>query len=217
MSDMVRQRISMTRVGCIVQRFADMELCEFVEPKAREGIKLITEEIFSKEGLSEEKAQTMTYLELVRLIDNVGGNPRYDDSTHDSWGEQMFEYACLARVLLDESWGNAGFAKIFIVFLTLEEFCEYIGSEHLKECCKGSEDYTISEFLREKIKESKEPWCPIEPLDRYVDRIKGVNRNIGELLVDSFRIIFPDKFDMSIADIRDKYHDSAMRTVDNEE
>lgn len=201
----------MEKVGRIVQEMRDMRLSEFKEPKTRKCIEFITDEIFSREGLSKEKARDMTYIELAHLIDNVGGNPKYDDPDHDSWAVQLYQYGSVESALILESRVSEP-VRLFMD-LKLHHFCEYMELEHMKNsrhyredqpamnslieciresCSKSFFLCTIRLFLSAKTKILNQAWYPMESPYIYARNIRNAHRDIGRVLVSSFHMAFPE-------------------------
>lgn len=193
----------MGRVERIVHKFMDTPLKELRAVQTKKYIEFITDQLIRVEGLSAKKIEHMPYIELACLVNHVGGNPCYDWEDHDSYFEQMFYFRCLAGVLLDGNRTSIP-VKLFLS-LPLQEFYLYLDSissqnlmlefeYNIKSCCSYKEGYTILDFLSEKGSALNKPWAPIEPAASYEERIKAAHRDIGRLLVDSFRKAFPQSF-----------------------
>lgn len=208
------------RVERTVGRFQAIALSNLLRVQTRKYLEFMLEPMLKKEALSQEKLQNMPYIELACLIDNAGGNPLYDWTSHGSWMEQLYYYRCIAYVLID---GNKSFIpiKLFLA-LPLKAFYAYLDRaspgkglladfELLKSCCKYKEDYTIKDFLVEKTRETQKAWFPIEELEIYGEDMADTYKDIGRLLVDSFHKAFPIHF--CIENIRKKY--SASHSADN--
>lgn len=202
------------RVERTVQRFVTTTLKELRDINAK-CIDFINEELEQNELLLHEKTQDMPYIEFACLIDHVGGNHSYDWDQHDSFSERQFYYKCIAGVLLDN---KAIIPVRMFTALPLKAFYEYLISvadaagrvhlqmafEYIRECCQYREDYTIKDFLAEKIKILNKAWTPLESIRVYENTIRTAHRDIGRLLVNSFCYAFPDSF--CVKDICDKYH-----------
>lgn len=202
----------MEKVERIVRGLRDMKLGEFKETRARKCIELIMEQIFPGEGLSKEKARDMTYLELLHLISDVGGNAKYDAPDHDSRAVQLYQYVWVESALILESRVSEP-VRLFMD-LKLHHFCEYMELEHMRNsrhyreeypvmksliehiresCLKGEfHRYTIRLFLSVKTKMLNRAWHPIESPYIYARNIRNAHRDIGRVLVGSFHMAFPE-------------------------
>lgn len=201
------------RVGRTVQRFMAMTLKELSDINAK-CIDFINDEFMKNEWLSHEKTREMPYIEFACLIDQVGGNHSYDWPRHDSFSEQQFYYKCIAGVLLDH---KATIPVRMFTELPLKAFYEYLigmadaegqvrlqmAFKHIRKCCQYGDDYTIKDFLTEKIRTINRAWTPIESIRMYEHTVRTAHQDIGRLLVNSFRFAFPDSF--RVKDICDKY------------
>lgn len=204
------------RVERVVQKFMNMTLKEFKTPQTEQYIDFVVEEIIRREDLSGKRVQDMSYIEFACLIDQVGGNSLYDWKDHDSWSEQLFYFMCVAAMLVNGSKDSIP-VRLFTA-LPLKAFYTYMGSnkcsygsslqsefEHIAKCCQYNEDYTIMDFLSEKINVLNKAWKPIQSLEEYQQKMMAAHKDIGILLINSFRLAFPDRFHAE--DIRDRYSD----------
>lgn len=212
----------------IVQEFMDVTVKELrhreeTDKECREHLRymsFITDDIVSKEHLSAEKIQDMTYTELICLIDQVGDDPRYDGKDQDSISRQFFYYLTLARALIEagvlyNGWVSEPVERFSK--LSLKKFYAYLESvsdhedlpaefAYIKNCCEYRDYYTVGDFLSEKSWISRRAWNTTESLEEYGKKIRDAQKDIGRLLVDSFHLAFPDRF--HVTDICSKYHDS---------
>lgn len=202
------------RVERVVRKFMNMAIKEFRTPQTEQYIDYITFELIHREDLSEEKVQDMSYIELACMIDQFGGNPRHDWKDHDSWSEQLFCFICVANALINGSKDSIP-VRLFMA-LPIKAFYAYMGSnrssyryslqselKHITECCQYNEDYTIMDFLSEKMTVTGKAWKPIHPLEEYRQKMIAAHKDIGSLLISSFRLAFPDR--CHAEDIRDRY------------
>lgn len=203
------------RVERTVQRFMQITLRELRDINVK-CIDFISKEIMQNEILSSEKTLDMPYIEFACLVDHVGGNKSYDWPNHDSFSERQFYYKCITVALLDN---KATIPVKMFTALPLNAFYDYLLSlcddggrshlqmelKHIRECCQYRKDYTIKDFLAEKLRTLNKAWLPVESIETYTDTIRTAHQDMGRLLVDSFHLAFPDSF--HVKDIRDKYHD----------
>lgn len=207
------------RAARVVRRFMDMTLGELSNTYTGKYIKYVVDEMIRKEYLSPEKVQDMTYLEFACLIDSVGGNPGYDCYQCDSLSRQLIYYKMAACILAEGSKYSIP-VKLFSV-LPLKAFytCLERASAgrsmllefaYVKQCCRFKEGYTVKNFICEKLNAVSEAWSMAGPVAEYEDEIVFAHRDMGTLLIDSFRKAFPDKFDAE-AVCRKYRHPSVMK------
>lgn len=204
------------RADRVVRKLMNLKFKEFRTPQNERYIDFIAEEIISREDLSETKVQNMSYIEFACLVDRIGGNSRYDWEDHDSWSEQLFYFMCVGAALMNGSRESIPI-RLFTA-LPLRAFYAHLNrnrdprghsllSEYrrITECCQYNKDYTIMDFLSEKMKVINTAWKPLQPLAEYQKKITDAHRDIGSLLIGSFHLAFPDKF--RAEDIWGKYSD----------
>lgn len=191
------------RVERVVQRFLALRLGALMNPNTKRYLDYITDLVFYKEAIDKEKAQDMSYADFACLIHQVGGRQSYDGETYDSWHEQMVEYRFLAETILDISSCSIP-ARMFLE-LPLAAFYAYLyGVSHsyglVQElnAIKGSQgyspDYTIRDYLTENLNILEKSWVPVLALEDYAQRVRDAHQNVGRVLVQSFRLAFPDRF-----------------------
>ena len=198
------------RVERVIRRFMNITLQEMKRMQTRDYTGYITDKLTLTEGLSPEKLPNMSYVELACLIDSVGGKEQYGSLNYDSWAQQMTFYQCLAGIL---STGNRRSIPVrLFMALPLQAFYAWLnrmcgrGSltfSALRSRCSYRNGYTIGDFLAEKIDRLNSPWRPVIPLSAYKTTITGAHKDIGIVLVKSFRMAFPRQFDA--AEICSKY------------
>lgn len=212
--------LTMTEVECIVQEFMNVTVKELKSVEDRKFINRVIDDIISKEHLSAEKVQDMTYMELICLIDHVGQSCKYGKNDRDSETRQMYYCLNLARALIEAGamlHGQGSKAVERFQKLPIEQFYVYMDSiaaekdmsaefAYIRNCCEYQDYYSILDFFLEKLWLSDRPWRMAEPLEEFGDRIRSYSKDIGRLLIDSFHMAFPDRF--HITDICGKYHDS---------
>lgn len=186
------------RAERVIRKFLNITLGELMTAQNRQCIEFITKELIPREGLKE--VPNITYLEFVRLIDSVGGNPDYDWYDHDSYAEQLTYYKMLTKALLE--CGKVSIPVKLFMALPLEAFFACLGSmsgkrlllmrkfERVKNCCKYSDDYTIRDFLADKFSEGSRAWLTITPIDEYEEDIRAAHIDMGRVLVGSFCTAF---------------------------
>lgn len=212
--------LPMAEAERIVQEFMNMTVRELKSVEDSKFINRIISDIISEEHLSADKVQDMTYMEMICLIDHVGGNARYDRGGYDSVTRQMLYCLNLARALMEAGTllcGRQGSEAVNkFQNLPIEQFYAYIDSgtagqdmsdelEYIRNCCEYQDYYSILDFLLEKSWKADRPWRMAESLEEFGERIRTFLKDIKRLLIDSFRMAFPDRF--HVADICDKYHD----------
>lgn len=201
----------MERVKRTVQNLAVMPLGEMKQAQIQKKtcpIAFITDELFScTEPLPEEKLG-ISYLDFIRMIDSVGGDPKFDFADHDSWAEQMLYFRCLAIALIDGSQQSAPM-KLFLA-TPLQAFYTYLRSvaadkklmniefSYIRNNCKYSENYTIKDFLMEKLEQSRSAWQPFMSLPNYKSKMEACHKDMGRLLVSSLCAAFPEKSEAAL-------------------
>ena len=211
--------LPMAEAGRIVREFMNVTVKEFKAVECDKFINCIINDIISKEHLSAEKVQDMTYIELICLIDHAGGNSKYDRDGCDSVTRQMFYCLNLARALIEAGamfHGRGTEAVDKFQKLPIEQFYAYMDSiaawkdmsaefAYIRDCCEYRDYYSILDFILEKSWQSDRPWRMAEPLEKFGERIRTISKDIERILIDSFHMVFPDRF--HVTDICNKYYD----------
>lgn len=201
------------RAERVIRKFMNMTLGKLVTTQNRKCMEFITEEMISREGLSEEEIQNMTYLEFVRLIDGVGGNSDYDWYNHDSYAEQLTYYKMLTNAILNSSKVSIPVRLFMALPLTAFYSClsDISGKNALlreltriKSRCKCNDDYTVRDFLSDKLSEANKVWVTIVPIHEYEEKMKAAHIDMGKVLVDSFCTAFSG-FDMEVSLSKERF------------
>ena len=186
-----------------VRNFANVTLRELRNERTKKYMDYIMDTIRSKEYLVKEKVQDMTYMELACLIDSVGGNSDYDGFEYDSFDRRLGYYKLAAYTLMDKSMASIP-VRMFLA-LPLKAFYGCLNSispgnglpaefEAVRDCCDYTKDYTVKDFLAEKIGALNKAWAPVMSFEWYKDNVIQNHEDIGRLLIDSFHMAFPDSF-----------------------
>lgn len=201
------------RIGRVVRNLMDVEIKALKNPQNQKHIDHVVWDIVAVEELSEQKLRDgMTYAEFASLAHFIGGHPDYDAFFgSDSYLEQMLYFRNLAHILTTKTGGNLAAipAKMFLG-IPLKAFYSYMigtvpkGSPAYwslktdfsiiqKDCPRWGE-YTIENFLWHSLNTARKEWLPTQPIEEHREAVHAAYLDIGRLLVDSFRAVFPEKF-----------------------
>ncbi len=206
-----------------VRRFMELTLHEMkaVQLKNRNYAEWCTDDVISTEKLDREKAETMSYMDIICFLYNISADDRYKgtrtvDCTEcpsDVRGD--FTYKMLARLLLDAERKSIPI-RLFMA-LPLKAFydcLERISGEALlyRECQVICCEYTrlrellsfemakadgalIKDVLRLCNSITCMPWVPTQmSSENYRTKIMCAHRLLERLLVKSFKLTFPEQF-----------------------
>lgn len=199
----------MTRIERIIQKVTNITLKELNQNNigwrnSISPVEFVATELF-RDGYP-EKMQETTFLEFLHMVAKVGGNPMYDWDDHSSWSEQLFYYKCVALALTNASVVSVPI-KMFLA-IPLQAYYVYLeraahgiklkkqvrdNFSYIKNSCEYTKDYTIKDYISEKMDRLSEAWLPIEPLSDYKRKIETAHLDIGTLLVSSLCLSFPKK------------------------
>lgn len=188
------------RAERVIRKFLNITLGELMTAQNRKCIEFITAELVARGGHPKRLMKYATYMEFVRMIDGVGGNPDYDWYDHNSYDEQLTYHKMLAKALLDS--GKTLIPVRLFMALPLKAFYTGLSSmsgrevllrefERIRGCCKYSDDYTIRDFLADKFSEGSKAWLPITPIQDYEENMRAAHIDMGKVLVYSFCTAFP--------------------------
>lgn len=221
-----------TRVERTLQRLIKMTLHELkdMQQKNREYLGWCMDAVAVIENLDKEKAETMSYMDIICFLYNSSGDARYEstrseDGTTCSGSDwQDFTFKMLAKFLLDAQTRNIPIR--FFMSLPLKAFYGYL--ERIsqdtflpRECQAICRQYTeLKSLLTTKMVEADEAtiadvltlceriidraWSPTRmSLKSYGQYIVRAHCILGWLLARSFKLAFPQQF--CIERIRKEY------------
>lgn len=196
------------RVERIVQRLMQMPLAEIeksgCDAKAQhDRVGFVMFELVQRENLADDKIQKMSYAEFACLIDNVAKSSKYYWKDHSRLSEQLMYYKCLDGLLLEAA--RTSIPVRMFMALPLKAFYRHLinaadreGKDALRKelaYFKGyGEKCTIQEFLWNRNGVLNKSWMPFIPFKSYAKEIRIAHRDVGRVLVDSFRMAFPEQF-----------------------
>lgn len=213
------------RVERTLQRFTKMTLHELkaVQQKKRNYAEWCMDGAIAIENLDREKAETMSYMDIICFLHNIWGDDRYagirngDGTAYPSDLCQDFTYKMLARLLLDVQMKSVPI-RLFME-LPLKAFYGYLerisrdallSREYRMACDEyvklkdlstvelaGVYEATIKDVLRLCNNVFCMAWIPTQmELENYSQSIMSAYRLVERLLVKSFRLAFPEQFCM---------------------
>ncbi len=187
------------------------------------------------EGLDLQKMMQMDYLDLLCLIANIKDNDAYE-GMYNKDGDRLREVFAseeeylyridLLRILLMLLDKDNPFVHVLlnVPFANLcRELQRRVHTEEFMQCCKrlvdkagraeltedGFENETIGRILNTGHEMLSKRWIPaVFAPGAYAERIRRMLRAIGDLLIEPFRLAYPERF--HIEDVRDKFGEDAL-------
>lgn len=181
------------RVFRVVDKFRRVALKEFRggSDMSKKQYKYIADGFLSYEGIDPEKYDKLTYLDLVCLLDYMGD----DDDRCDDYLLCMY---CLASLVI-EAEASLIPVRMFtaLPICALARYAQEMDLYYYSSDLAAADvrDLTVKEYLAKKMDECRRVWLPGGSVGDYTKKIIKAHRDIGEILVGMFRIIYSMMFD----------------------